>query len=1053
LQSLGSGITSLLATQSVSGLTPGQQYHFRVAATNDSGLTRGLDQSFWVLSFTNAFTRQGGVFGGTVAWGDYDRDGFLDLLVSGYNGSNSITALYRSGAGAITCVESQFGCCLDYYCPLPGSTYGSGAWGDFNNDGASDVLLTGYYGLVYGPTNGIHWNDSGTFTNVTANLPGFGQSAAACADYDNDGLLDFVAVGITNSAYPPVGGVDLFHNNGDRTFSFVPSSLPPVFDGAVAWGDFDNDGQLDLAIMGNTGTTNITRIYRNDHGVFTDIGANLPGVCCGSLAWGDYDNDGQLDLLVVGQTTTDRNSAICRVFHNDHGVFTDIFASLPSLAAGRGAWGDFDGDGFLDIVLIGFDNSSPPPMPSPTGQDRARIFRNDHGDFVDIQAGLTGAAGGAVACGDFDNDGRLDVAVLSDSQYGYGSLMVFRNLLPQAATNPFVPFSPSGLSSLVLNNGVLLRWTAGNDAHTPTNGLTYNVRVGTTSGGGQIVSPQSDPLTGRARLPQMGNAGHRLFSSVTNLPVGLYYWSVQTINNSFAASAWAPEQTFAVTSGLPAAVTLPASNVLCCSAFLEGSVIPGGLTTRGWFDWGATTNFGNTTPPLDLSAGVVPQSIQQGLTNLSPLTTYYFRVNASNNVGLVSGTNQTFTTFGPPPVAATLAASNVSYATALLTGQSPFSSPPANYFIQWGLTTNYGNQAAAKVLGAAMQFDGLHADVAVGWGKFPQVTNNFTIELWADPATNRVVTTESISGGGGTSGQRYAVFPEQGSIAYGSSNYAGAGLSIGTNGVSVMEHSDNYLPSVLVFTNGVSGWTHVALVYTNHLPILLLNGIPAHTGLVSGKIVHPSASLGGATNNPFGGGQDYGQVFGQFEGSLQEVRVWGVPLDANTIQAWMNQSLTTNHPAYSHLQGYWPLNEGQGLTATDLSASGNNGQLLNGAAWTSGRGFNALIFGATVSGLMPGTTYHFRAVAVNPGGTAYGEGQTLTTLPRPQTISVNEQSGPACHLRFSGLPGANYSLEVSTNLLLWTALSNLVAGSDGQFEFLDTTATNIAARFYRLRVQ
>src|SRR5437763_1932668 len=116
----------------------------------------------------------------------------------------------------------------------------------------------------------------------------------------------------------------LLHNNGNGAFAIVPSGLPALFDGAMTWGDFDNDGYLDLALMGNTWTNFITRIYKNDHGTFHDINANLPGVCRGSLAWGDFDNDGQLDLLLLGQTNDSPDSAICRIYKNSHGAFSDI---------------------------------------------------------------------------------------------------------------------------------------------------------------------------------------------------------------------------------------------------------------------------------------------------------------------------------------------------------------------------------------------------------------------------------------------------------------------------------------------------------------------------------------------------------------------------------------------------------------------------------------------------------------------------------------------------------------------------------------------------------
>src|SRR5262249_47661856 len=150
----------------------------------------------------------------------------------------------------------------------------------------------------------------------------------------------------------------------------------------------------------------------------------------------------------------------------------------------------------------------------------------------------------------------------------------------------------------------------------------------------------------------------------------------------------------------------------------------------------------------------------------------------------------------------------------------------------------------------------------------------------------------------GSSGQRYAIFPDQGQIAY-TNGHAGAGISVGTNGISVFEHSDNYLPSLLVYTGSVSGWTHIAIVYSNRQPVLYLGGNLARSGLRSTKIVHPSANIG-----------ESGIGYGYYQGVLDEVRLWNVALAQATIQSWMDREVGSLHPAYSNLIGYWRFNEG-----------------------------------------------------------------------------------------------------------------------------------------------
>lgn len=166
----------------------------------------------------------------------------------------------------------------------------------------------------------------------------------------------------------------------------------------------------------------------------------------------------------------------------------------------------------------------------------------------------------------------------------------------------------------------------------------------------------------------------------------------------------------------------------------------------------------------------------------------------------------------------------------------------------------------------ALWFDGVSSGyVTVATAPYYKVTNNFTITLWANPQGARNLTKQSTGGTAGTSGQRYAIYPTQGNSAYGS-GHAGAGVSVGTNGISVFEHADGYLPSPLVLSNAeVSAWTHIAVVYQDRKPYLYTNGVLAKAGLTSPKIVHPGCSMGGGS-------------YGWYMGGLDDVRIHNYPL-------------------------------------------------------------------------------------------------------------------------------------------------------------------------------
>ena len=238
-----------------------------------------------------------------------------------------------------------------------------------------------------------------------------------------------------------------------------------------AWGDFDNDGDLDLAVSLGTGEV---RLYRNDAGVLVSVGAQVGMPQAGShelrgLSWGDFDGDGDIDLL-GGSTPTDKLTVVLR---NDGGKkFVDVAAEIGLTIPGRSArqtnWVDYDNDGDLDVYSADragenklFQNTggkftqvfekAGPTDPRPTvgacwldsdndgdldlflaNQAGAAdaLWRNDGTSFTDVakQAGVAGPprtkAEGGVGCaiGDYDNDGRLDIFVPN-----YGHNQLYRN--------------------------------------------------------------------------------------------------------------------------------------------------------------------------------------------------------------------------------------------------------------------------------------------------------------------------------------------------------------------------------------------------------------------------------------------------------------------------------------------------------------------------------------------------------------------------------------------------------------------------------------------------
>jgi hypothetical protein len=178
-----------------------------------------------------------------------------------------------------------------------------------------------------------------------------------------------------------------------------------------------------------------------------------------------------------------------------------------------------------------------------------QIFHNNGGtSWTGIDNALPAVAWrAATAWGDYDNDGDLDLALMGCTDptivttcTSTGFTRIYRN-----SGNPanIPPAAPGGLQAALAGQQVTLSWNAPADAQTASPGLSYNLRLGTSPGGSNIVAPMANTSTGYRRLPKRGSIGPKR-SWTTTLPYGTYYWSVQAIDPAFAGSAWAAEGSF-----------------------------------------------------------------------------------------------------------------------------------------------------------------------------------------------------------------------------------------------------------------------------------------------------------------------------------------------------------------------------------------------------------------------------------------------------------------------------------------------------------------------------
>ena len=467
-----------------------------------------------------------GVEHGSVAWGDYDADGDLDAVVTGWDGTEDVVRLYLNNGNTLL----NTGFSID-------ENISSAYWGDYDNDNNLDLLLVGDITKIY------RNNGSGNFIQ-SASLPGgWQQSSGGWIDYDNDGDLD---VSISGSA----GNTQLFTNDAG-TFQLATVLDVGGSGTSTDWGDYDNDGDQDLLIAGRNTSGAVTKIYENSgDGVFTDTDIPLIGVYSGSVAWGDYDNDGNLDIGISGlsndSSDPEDSFRTSNIYRNDGGGnFVDIGANLPGLWESSLAWGDYENDGDLDIVLI--------------GSYEAGIYLNQGNDsFVEANVPITGvysAWNRSVGWGDVNGDNDLDILLIGREENIPNVRRVTKLYSNSTDLGNVSPTAPTVLNSTLQNGSVTLIWTPGTDAETLQAGLTYNLRVGTTPGGGEVMSAMS-LSDGTRLLPEMGNVGHNTSWTLKDLKSGTYYWSVQAVDTSFAGSPFTTEGSFEINGN----ETLPISN-------------------------------------------------------------------------------------------------------------------------------------------------------------------------------------------------------------------------------------------------------------------------------------------------------------------------------------------------------------------------------------------------------------------------------------------------------------------------------------------------------------
>ena len=440
--------------------------------------------------------------------------------------------------------------------------------------------------------------DSKTTISKTENpFPGLSQGDVSWGDFDNDGDKDVALMGVSNIS----GAVTaIYENKGPEGFVNTNQNFERVIDGTLEWADLNKDGFIDLIVSGYNGNGPSTKVYLNTEAFYflEDESFNIPDLYATELAFGDLDNDGDIDYLIVGYDASDNiqrfygfkkdsedgfdivNSNISPnigddilIFDKDSDGDNDIISNSSSktntlysgsngsinyFALGNGgnivaykgngpmagveqltkngyiSVGDFDNNGYNDFVLTGEDSN---------GSGLTKLYLgNQDGVSETDNYDLEGLRDSTVEFIDYDKDGDLDIFLTGVSDAGGNQTILYEVDVTNKSNQ-----APSKITSLNYENmgdgNVKLSWEAPEDDF--SSDLGYNIRIGTTPGGSELSNTESNLETGDRLI----NKAPPTFNSfyIRQLDPGKYYWSVQAIDGGYKGGVFSEEQSFTLT--------------------------------------------------------------------------------------------------------------------------------------------------------------------------------------------------------------------------------------------------------------------------------------------------------------------------------------------------------------------------------------------------------------------------------------------------------------------------------------------------------------------------
>ncbi|MFB6345239.1 MAG: FG-GAP repeat domain-containing protein, partial [bacterium] len=327
-----------------------------MVVTGYTGSSKVFDTYKWYFGSLNLDQSFTGKILSSAAWADIDGDGDPDLSVTGASGVfNSVSSdLYETTSGdTLSQIDSL----------SPGLENSSGKYADIDGDGDQDLALIGYDGSD--PRFVIYKNDgTGTFNKYDqpmGSTSGLRYGSIDWADIDNDGDSDLAVTGFDGTYRRFI----VYENDGSGNLSVLSQPMGSTYgleESSIQWADMNQDGYQDLLVTGYDGSEARLIVYHNDGTGGLNNVNERPGVYQSSIDFADAEGDGYPDLMVSG--LDDGGARHLHLFRNDgDGTFsfwqTKSGVELVPVNKSSIKWADMEGDGDPDLAVTGTDGSNP----------------------------------------------------------------------------------------------------------------------------------------------------------------------------------------------------------------------------------------------------------------------------------------------------------------------------------------------------------------------------------------------------------------------------------------------------------------------------------------------------------------------------------------------------------------------------------------------------------------------------------------------------------------------------------------------------------------------